>query len=182
MVPWQLQSWNGCSRPLSTAESRSRGPRPRERRRTEGRWVHRWFIVKDSSNHSGIRPGRSVRRLARDSSHRGQPRVTQHVVPWFNGGRPRGTSSRIEAVGGPFRARSRRGEGAPRVGRGRLRGGEAAANPVTNPAVRGRRGYPVAYEPVVTWLILPVVICLSQRLSHACLSISNCTAKLRMAH
>ena len=33
-----------------------------------------------------------------------------------------------------------------------------------------------------TWLILPVVICLSQRLSHACLSISSCTAKLRMAH
>jgi hypothetical protein len=27
---------------------------------------------------------------------------------------------------------------------------------------------------VATWLILPVVICLSQRLSHACLSISNC--------
>ena len=26
---------------------------------------------------------------------------------------------------------------------------------------------------VATWLILPVVICLSQRLSHACLSISN---------
>ena len=26
---------------------------------------------------------------------------------------------------------------------------------------------------VVTWLILPVVICLSQRLSHACLSISK---------
>jgi hypothetical protein len=34
----------------------------------------------------------------------------------------------------------------------------------------------------VTWLILPVVICLSQRLSHACLSISIYTAKLRMAH
>ena len=33
-----------------------------------------------------------------------------------------------------------------------------------------------------TWLILPVVICLSQRLSHACLSISLNTAKLRMAH
>jgi hypothetical protein len=28
-------------------------------------------------------------------------------------------------------------------------------------------------ERVATWLILPVVICLSQRLSHACLSI-NC--------
>ena len=25
----------------------------------------------------------------------------------------------------------------------------------------------------VTWLILPVVICLSQRLSHACLSVNN---------
>ena len=33
-----------------------------------------------------------------------------------------------------------------------------------------------------TWLILPVVICLSQRLSHACLSISISKAKLRMAH
>ena len=26
---------------------------------------------------------------------------------------------------------------------------------------------------IVTWLILPVVICLSQRLSHACLSINT---------
>ena len=26
---------------------------------------------------------------------------------------------------------------------------------------------------IVTWLILPVVICLSQRLSHACLSINS---------
>ena len=33
-----------------------------------------------------------------------------------------------------------------------------------------------------TWLILPVVICLSQRLSHACLSISFYTVKLRIAH
>ena len=33
-----------------------------------------------------------------------------------------------------------------------------------------------------TWLILPVVICLSQRLSHACLGISFYIAKLRMAH
>jgi len=31
-------------------------------------------------------------------------------------------------------------------------------------------------------LILPVVICLSQRLSHACLSISIYTAKLQTAH
>jgi hypothetical protein len=50
-------------------------------------------------------------------------------------------------------------------------------------------GAPPARDPraasgirIVTWLILPVVICLSQRLSHACLSISNYTVKLRMAH
>jgi hypothetical protein len=34
----------------------------------------------------------------------------------------------------------------------------------------------------LTWLILPVVICLSQRLSHASLSISTYTVKLRKAH
>ena len=38
--------------------------------------------------------------------------------------------------------------------------------PVTRAVGRPRR-------TIVTWLILPVVICLSQRLSHACLSISN---------
>ena len=32
------------------------------------------------------------------------------------------------------------------------------------------------------WLILPVVICLSQRLSHACLSTSHIKVKPRMAH
>ena len=37
-------------------------------------------------------------------------------------------------------------------------------------------------QRVVTWLILPVVICLSQRLSHACLSTNFYTVKLRMAH
>ena len=65
----------------------------------------------------------------------------------------------------------------------------------------GRRPYPVSFcvspagfahpdrgltaddgDTIGTWLILPVVICLSQRLSHACLSISNYTVKLRMAH
>ena len=34
----------------------------------------------------------------------------------------------------------------------------------------------------LTWLILPIVICLSQRLSHACLSINFYTVTLRMAH
>ena len=35
---------------------------------------------------------------------------------------------------------------------------------------------------IATWLILPEVIRSSQRLSHACLSISINTSKLRMAH
>ena len=35
---------------------------------------------------------------------------------------------------------------------------------------------------LVIWLILPVVIRSSQRLSHACVSINNSTLKLRMAH
>jgi hypothetical protein len=41
-------------------------------------------------------------------------------------------------------------------------------------SVRGLAGWlrPSGVK-IVTWLILPVVICLSQRLSHACLSISN---------
>ena len=42
------------------------------------------------------------------------------------------------------------------------------------------------WEPLLiwtaTWLILPVVICLSQRLSHACLSTSLTKVKPRMAH
>ena len=48
--------------------------------------------------------------------------------------------------------------------------------PFSNQLCRGLRGVAspsgVAFK-IVTWLILPVVICLSQRLSHACLSISN---------
>ena len=53
---------------------------------------------------------------------------------------------------------------------------------------RHRAGQPPRARPVPadrkvdTWLILPVVICLSQRLSHACLSINLYTVKLRMAH
>ena len=52
---------------------------------------------------------------------------------------------------------------------------------------RGQRGS--LWEPrgslgrtIATWLILPVVICLSQRLSHACLSTSLNMVKPRMAH
>ncbi len=51
---------------------------------------------------------------------------------------------------------------------------------ISSGALRRPDGHP--RRTIVTWLILPVVICLSQRLSHACLSISNYKAKLRMAH
>jgi hypothetical protein len=49
-----------------------------------------------------------------------------------------------------------------------------AGPPVTHsPRATGGRGGLGRSVKIVTWLILPVVICLSQRLSHACLSISN---------
>ena len=58
-------------------------------------------------------------------------------------------------------------------------------NPHFAPRV-GKKGFwadgPSSWKGIATWLILPVVICLSQRLSHACLSISFYTVKLRMAH
>ena len=41
------------------------------------------------------------------------------------------------------------------------------------PGPRARAGVAPGALPGHLWLILPVVICLSQRLSHACLSISK---------
>lgn len=40
----------------------------------------------------------------------------------------------------------------------------------------------IFFRIIIIWLILPVVIRSSQRLSHACVSINNSTLKLRMAH
>ena len=45
-----------------------------------------------------------------------------------------------------------------------------------------RQSYCCAWNMWTIWLILPVVICLSQRLSHACLSTDLHTVKPRMAH
>lgn len=47
---------------------------------------------------------------------------------------------------------------------------------------RGRVCTSIVGKCGLIWLILPVVICLSQRLSHACLSTYSCTVKPRMAH
>lgn len=72
--------------------------------------------------------------------------------------------------------------------RGLSNGGPAvAAGPASLPGTRppneisspSRNSSPVGEA---TWLILPVVICLSQRLSHACLSTCRIKAKPRMAH
>ena len=69
--------------------------------------------------------------------------------------------------------RSRQLDGALVRTAGLTPGREAAPGACTPPRTidSGRRSRgPLT---IVTWLILPVVICLSQRLSHACLSISN---------
>ena len=55
------------------------------------------------------------------------------------------------------------------------------------PSVRGDGGRRLPESctntTTATWLILPVVICLSKRLSHASLSINTfCTVKLQIAH
>jgi hypothetical protein len=66
--------------------------------------------------------------------------------------------------------------------------GEAAEPVCLCGGARRRVGFVLAVDvapppvSVATWLILPVVICLSQRLSHACLSISLYMVKPRMAH
>ena len=52
----------------------------------------------------------------------------------------------------------------------------------THSRCREPSAHPLDQCREATWLILPVVICLSQRLSHACLSSSENKVKPRMAH
>ena len=54
--------------------------------------------------------------------------------------------------------------------------GRLHATPRPTPG-RGPAGGDARGSAEATWLILPVVICLSQRLSHACASISNRTKR-----
>jgi hypothetical protein len=69
--------------------------------------------------------------------------------------------------------------GSPALGRrSALQRMDGAKAPLGGPTRRSS----VAARVTATWLILPVVICLSQRLSHACLSTDLYTVKLRMAH
>lgn len=64
------------------------------------------------------------------------------------------------------------------------RGGRTsvAGHPRVAPSKRRRAVSARTCSRTITWLILPVIICLSQRLSHACLSTCRNKAKPRMAH
>ena len=100
--------------------------------------------------------------------------------------RPGGTAARLEGTRAlPLRG-SPRGSATPAA---ELRLRPFAAGPASRrsglAASEASFGARPASEPttIATWLILPVVICLSQRLSHACLSMRGLnTLKLRMAH
>ena len=79
----------------------------------------------------------------------------------------------------------RRARAAVPIARSRARieasGGTRGSAPQAS--LRGSRHSAVPAASLVdAWLILPVVICLSQRLSHACLSTDFHTVKPRMAH
>ena len=94
-------------------------------------------------------------------------------------GAPRPTSVR-EPGSGPSAPRSSaplefRGEAPPSV--------RNLVSPDPGLGPPGRATLPPRVDDgLATWLILPVVICLSQRLSHACLSTGLSKAKPRMAH
>jgi hypothetical protein len=88
---------------------------------------------------------------------------------WTHGWAPRRATGRAVCAAAEREPRLRGGHPL------KLPTGTPLSGPVTGAGGRLRR-------TVVTWLILPVVICLSERLSHACLGLSNYTAKLRMSH
>ena len=85
------------------------------------------------------------------------------------GGTP---SKRAHSLHGSWRRRRAMVRTGAKPMRGRIvpQPTEASSTLVTSSAAPPHGG--VALSSAVTWLILPVVICLSQRLSHACLSIS----------
>jgi hypothetical protein len=98
------------------------------------------------------------------------PRTPDRTRRWRSGARPRcGGRAPRELSGGNRMA----GHALERSSRDAPVGGLAppASELLCPPCAGCRRG--LAALRIATWLILPVVICLSQRLSHACLSISN---------
>ena len=118
------------------------------------------------------RRGRRCGKLpAHDASHgvlrvvrgRASGSLRRRVLPW--------TGRKVAREGETRPSEEGRRTTRPVHARQLCRGRPAA---VAAPALRGGGGAPPGPAgTAATWLILPVVICLSQRLSHACLSI-NC--------
>ena len=125
------------------------------------------------------RAWRSPRRAGRASSRwRFRPPRDGVAWRWWNPGRKPSSSGGLGAVPTSTSPQSALAYLLSVPG-----GRRPAANPEPPPGgglACGARGSPQA--TIAIWLILPVVICLSQRLSHACLSISKYKVKLRMAH
>jgi hypothetical protein len=94
----------------------------------------------------------------------GSPAGFHHLALDFmscNNSLPAGSRRRLRAFVGSHRLC-----GSPRLPRADVQCVVLRCVAVTKPG-------PASADKTVTWLILPVVICLSQRLSHACLSINN---------
>lgn len=97
---------------------------------------------------------------------------------------PRRVVDRLYQTGGIKDTTRRQADARRRL----LRSRSCAASPLARPSRcdDGRASPSLARESGRTheapWLILPVVICLSQRLSHACLSACRIKVKPRMAH
>jgi hypothetical protein len=107
-----------------------------------------------------------------------------HAAPPASGGRVQ-RWRRLAAVGLEMAIGTRDGARCCKARRDGSWSGSPLAITTLPALLVGARVRPAHAGPhgtVDTWLILPVVICLSQRLSHACLSISTYTVKLRMAH
>ena len=83
----------------------------------------------------------------------------------------------VEATGGLENEKQYRSFSVPRTAANKIALGrrEDRGNPDPSRLSHCKR-------PIAIWLILPVVICLSQRLSHACLCTNFDTVKPRMAH
>ena len=108
--------------------------------------------------------------------HSGRAVVVDVVACMRERARPRGAT----AAGRPKRmvAAAAGGRAYERASRSRTTDRPNERLMLAGPGAPGR----LERERTATWLILPVVICLSQRLSHACLSTYLDTVKPRMAH
>ena len=103
----------------------------------------------------------SIRRLLTGA---GGQRSTRRVPPSLHRSRgPRGSATLLDP------AHAADGDSGPSPKRSFDITCDGRSRPLAAPAVQGRRA---TSWRIATWLILPVVICLSQRLSHACVSMN----------